>query len=155
MSGEVPVWFLTIVIAAALAAIDMKKGILPDKLVLPLLLCGAVLLFFRSRFMPDVPSAIFGATLGVGCFTLVRLVVGRLKGVEAMGLGDVKLMAPLGLFMGLDIGPGILFACVAQLLVFLSCRRRGEMPFGPALIAGAAAMVIYRAIQSGLPLPLI
>lgn len=155
MPAEIVFWSLSVVIAAALAAIDMRKGILPDKLVLPLLLCGGVLLFLRSRLMPELPSAIFGACVGVVSFVLVRFVVSRAKGVEAMGLGDVKLMAPLGLFMGLDIGSGILVACLAQIVVFLLCRRRGEMPFGPALIAGAAAIVVYRGVQDGLFQPLI
>lgn len=154
MLPEIPVWFAAIAIAVALAVIDMKKGILPDRLVLPLFLCAAVLLLLHSPLMPELSAALFGACVGVASFAIVRRVVSRLKGVEAMGLGDVKLMAPLGLFMGLDIGSGILVACLAQILLFLLSRSRGEMPFGPALLAGAAAIVIYRYAQGGLSLPL-
>jgi leader peptidase (prepilin peptidase)/N-methyltransferase len=66
-------------------------------------------------------------------------------------MGDVKLAGLLGLFLGwlgwdaLVLGAAAGFVVQAAVaLVLLAARRiglRGELPFGPAMLAGAAAAI--------------
>ncbi|MEO1704250.1 MAG: A24 family peptidase, partial [Pseudomonadota bacterium] len=131
--GALVLWLLL-----ALGAVDAAVFRLPNLLVAALLL--AVLL--RA---PDLSQALIGAALGSGIFALIRWGYGAMRGREGMGLGDVKLMAPLGAFVGPLLLPQLVL--VAAALAFagaLVLRRSGEalsaatpLPFGTALCASA------------------
>jgi leader peptidase (prepilin peptidase)/N-methyltransferase len=60
-----------------------------------------------------------------------------------MGLGDVKLAATMGLFLGRNVAPAILVALLAGALVGLAmiagegaAARKRAIPFGPFLALG-------------------
>ncbi len=62
---------------------------------------------------------------------------------RGMGLGDVKLAATMGLFLGRNVGPAILVALLAGALVGLAmiarhgaAARKRAIPFGPFLALG-------------------
>lgn len=131
--GAVILWLLL-----ALGAVDAAVFRLPNVLVAALLL--AVLL--RA---PDLTQALIGGALGSGIFALIRWVYGAVRGREGMGLGDVKLMAPLGALVGPLLLPQlVLLAAGLAFAGALILRRSGEaltaatpLPFGTALCASA------------------
>lgn len=121
-----------------LAGIDWDTFRLPDVFTLPLLGMGLVAGFL----LPGDPSGweSLGAALGVGgFFWLIALVYPK-----GMGLGDVKLIAALGAFLGL---PKVLLALfIASITgsviggLLLVLKRKGfreQIPFGPYLVLGA------------------
>lgn len=86
-----------------------------------------------------------GATLGAVLTLLVRSVSSRVLGQEAMGLGDVTLMAMIGSFLGWQavvltfaLAPltGLLAALIGKIAV-----NRPYLPYGPCLSAAALAVV--------------
>jgi leader peptidase (prepilin peptidase)/N-methyltransferase len=124
--------------------IDLRTGYLPDYLQMTLALAGVTLLALGSPVGITWTLALIGAAFNAGLFWGLRWIVSRLKGREAMGLGDVKLVGVAGLWLGPWALPWIMavggLATLAGVgLVSLIKRRalwQGEMPLGPGLAAG-------------------
>ena len=124
----------------ALAAIDLREMALPDILTLPLIAAGlvvAALAFGRPL------EHLIGAALGGAFFAALGWGWERLTGREALGLGDAKLFAAAGAWLGWQGLPSVLLiAALAGLAVALARATLGRggldrpLPFGPALAAG-------------------
>ena len=85
-----------------------------------------------------------GAAAGSGLLWLVSEGYFRLRGREGMGLGDVKMMAAVGAFLGLKrtmmtVLAGSLLGSVIGVLVIAASKKDSnyELPFGTFLGAGA------------------
>lgn len=138
---------------------DLETGLIPDEFSLGGL--GAGLLFaalLPARFgVQDWKWALLfsgvGALAGGGLLYLTGLLGQFLFRKESMGLGDVKLLAMLGAFIG---SPGVFFVfLIAPILalpvaLFERLIRKGEtIPFGPYLaLAGAAVYLWERPLQA-------
>ena len=137
-------------ILLALAAIDLRTGYLPDRLQMALAGAGLIVLAVGSPIGLSWQMALAGAALNGGIFWGLRWLVTRLKGREAMGLGDVKLVAAGGLWVGplalpFIMAAGGILTLVGALVMGLITRKpvwRGEMPLGPGLAAGLLANFI-------------
>ncbi len=93
-----------------LSVIDMQIRLLPNKYVLAFAVCGAAFhLITFSEYVPPV-DIFAGAALGFGVLYLIRAVANRMYGMDALGLGDVKLMGAAGVWLGVE---GVLFALTA------------------------------------------
>jgi len=138
---------LLVMLLLPLALIDLEHHLLPDVLTLP----GIVLGLAGSAAGGFVPllNSVIGALVGAAVPYVVIVVYRRLRGVEGMGLGDVKLLAMIGAFLGwrgvlLTLG----LAATAGALLGLTLialgrgRRDTELPFG-TFLAGAATIVLF------------
>ena len=134
-------------VGVTLAVIDLETLRLPDRLTLPSLVAGVVLLA-----VPGDWSALGRAALGALAAGGASLLLALIAPSGGLGLGDVKLLAVLGLFLGW-LGWGVLvlgvaFGFVLGALVavgMLASRRAGlrdHLAFGPWLIAGALLAVV-------------
>ena len=131
----------------ALAVIDLKTGYLPDRLQLILAVAGLAVALARSPIGVTWVWAMVGGALNGAVFWGLRWLVSRWKGKEAMGFGDVKLIAVGGLWLGPWALPYIMAAAgILTLLgagIVSAVKRkavwRGEMPLGPGLAAGIFA----------------
>lgn len=131
-------------ITIALALIDLDTKRLPNALVLPSLAVGIVLLAAAALVRGDLQALIGAAVGGAGLFVLY-LILALVSG--GMGMGDVKLAAVLGLYLGflgwgnLLVGAfaAFLFGGVFGLVLMLARRagRKTAIPFGPWMILGA------------------
>ena len=91
-------------------------------------------------------ASVFGALFAGGFFAVAALVAWAIRGAEALGQGDVKLVAMIGAFLGPMPG-GMLVMMMASVMgsvvgiaASLLTGSRPWVPFGPAL---AVAAVIY------------
>jgi leader peptidase (prepilin peptidase) / N-methyltransferase len=152
-------WILFESLLIVLFWTDLEERILPDEITLggsaaALLLAGVVAVpgSFGAMLLPHVAlrwQSLMNACLGALLLTLpiwlIGAAYGRLRGREALGLGDVKLLAMLGLFLGPENGLFALLigavagsiAGIAMLLWTKQDARSYEMPFGSFLCAGA------------------
>ncbi len=138
--------FLTLTaVSIALALIDLDTRRLPNVIVVPSLLAGSVLLGAAALVRGDL-AALAGAGIGgAGLFLLYFVLALVSRG--GMGMGDVKLAAVLGLYLGflgwgnLLVGAfaAFLFGGVFGILLLIVRRagRRTAIPFGPWMILGA------------------
>lgn len=132
------------------SGIDLDCFILPDAITL-----GGTALAVPAAIWGlgmDWADVLLGAALGGGTFFAVLVAFRRLRGVDGMGLGDVKLMLMLGALCG-PIGLPLvtLVAGVSALIAFvfiavLSPReaplREMPIPFGPFLSLGAFVQIV-------------
>jgi leader peptidase (prepilin peptidase)/N-methyltransferase len=94
--------FLALAVLAALTWIDLKSWILPDKLNLALAFLG--LGFHASSEFSLLPpqEMFFGALLGGGLLYVIRFMGNRHYKQDTLGLGDVKLLAAAGVWLGME-----------------------------------------------------
>ncbi len=127
----------------ALAAIDIEHFLLPDRITLPGL---AVALALQPLLAwGSISGALQGALLGAGLLLVMAGFWELLRGVEGMGLGDVKMLAMIGAFLGVrGVVVTLIFASLAGSVVGITLLARGsielqgKLPFGFFLAAGAA-----------------
>lgn len=161
------IWVLIFLSLLLIAIIDFRHFIIPDSLSLGLAILGIILLFiniFSRRFdfltgsFLGHYSLLFGfresiwfnyllaGFTGAAFFALIIFITrGR-----AMGMGDVKLGAALGLIFG---WPDILMVLFLSFLagslisvIFLALKRKGlkdMVPFGPFLASGACLTFLF------------
>lgn len=148
--------FLTYVLIAVLF-IDAEHMIIPDELVIAGLCGGGVLLIY-NLFRPFQIYAdrswwnpLLGLVIGSGFFMAVLLIGTALyKSDEVMGLGDVKLMAPIGLFLGWRMTLLALFISVVLggffsivLILMGKATRKSVIPFGPFIVLGTLISILW------------
>ena len=131
----------------ALAVTDWERMVLPDALTLPGAALG--LLLSGPRADLDFVTSAAGALLGATLLFVLRALWLRFRGVEAVGLGDVKLLLLIGAFLGpapalgavaLAAALGVLVA--GPLLLLGRIRRDTPLPFGTLLALGAGAVFV-------------
>ncbi|MFZ5639862.1 MAG: prepilin peptidase [Bacillota bacterium] len=132
-------WTLAVLAGLMLvvAVVDLKSMIIPNRLVIFGIISGILLGFVRGR--PDWLEMSLGCVAGGGILLLVSFVS---RG--GMGMGDVKLGAVMGIYLG---WPGVLTAIFLAafagavtgvlLIVSRSRTRQHKIPFGPFLAMGA------------------
>jgi leader peptidase (prepilin peptidase)/N-methyltransferase len=146
--GLAPLLAARLVLACALIvlfAIDLHHQILPNRITLPGLAVG---LAISVLLPPGWRSAIAGALFG-GLFPyLIAEAYFRLRGREGMGMGDFKMLAMVGAFLGWPlIYLVLMLACVMGVVIgggLLVITRRGigtRVPFG-TFIAAAALIAV-------------
>jgi leader peptidase (prepilin peptidase)/N-methyltransferase len=169
-----PVALIFAAVMVSLVFIDAEHMILPNVITYPLLLAAVIVrivypIFFSSVLLPDhgaVPfsfasglpawavsliGAAAGAAAGGGSLWLVGEAWKRLRGVDAMGLGDVKMMLGVGALLGwkltlLSIFIAAFAGSVAGIGVIV--RQKGkdlqaQIPFGIFLGIGSLAAMLY------------
>lgn len=86
----------------ALSVIDLKTWLLPNKLVLPLALLGVAFHALMRFTLLPAHEMIFGALLGGGILYVIRMGGNAYYKQDTLGLGDVKLLAAAGIWLGIE-----------------------------------------------------
>jgi leader peptidase (prepilin peptidase)/N-methyltransferase len=148
--GPQPLLIIRTAFACALIVlfvIDLRHKILPDVITLPGIALGLACSLFDGV---GIVSSLAGAAAGAGILWLLAELWLRLRGIEAMGFGDVKMLAMIGAVLGFDLV--ILTFILASLVggvvgaVLIATRRGGmasEVPFGTMLAAAALVASLY------------
>jgi leader peptidase (prepilin peptidase)/N-methyltransferase len=138
---------LLVMILLPLAFIDLEHHLLPDLLTLPGIAIGLALSWLGG--LAPLTEAVVGAIVGAGLPYAVMVAYRRLRGVEGMGFGDVKLLAMIGAFLGwrgmlLTLGVGATCGALVGLALIATGRGRRdtELPFGTFLSA-AGVVVLF------------
>jgi leader peptidase (prepilin peptidase) / N-methyltransferase len=146
-----------------LMLIDLSHRLLPNVLTFPGMLFGLAVSPLQSNvfFHTDVAApyspeplnylySLIGIVLGGGILILVAQLYLLLRKVEGLGLGDVKMMAMVGAFLGwryawLSIFLGsFIGAILGSLYIYLRSKgSRYELPFGSFLGVGAIVSVLW------------
>jgi leader peptidase (prepilin peptidase)/N-methyltransferase len=135
-AAEAAIGLVFVAMLAVVTLTDLERRTIPNRA----LLAGAILcLLIAAPTDPGgLPERAIAAAGAGALFFLVALAY-----PQGMGLGDVKLAATMGLFLGRAVAPAILAALLAGSLVgvFLILRhgagaRKMAIPFGPFLALG-------------------
>ena len=176
LSGALPFDLVFCSALLALVFIDAEHMILPNAITYPgivfaLVARVAIPYLTGTPHFDDLPSlqqgamatmptwvvslagALIGALIGGGSLWLMGWTWEKLRGIEAMGLGDVKMMFMVGAYLGwrltiLTIFVGVLTGSVIGIMLM---ARKGErnmqmlLPFGVFLGLGAVAALLFGA----------
>jgi leader peptidase (prepilin peptidase) / N-methyltransferase len=135
-AGEVALGLVFVSMLVAITLTDLDRRIIPNKVLLVASAIGLVVIAISDpTSLPERAAAAGGAS---GLLFLAALAY-----PGGMGMGDVKLAAAMGLFLGVEVIPAMLIALVAGSLVGIALiARRGAgarkqaIPFGPFLALG-------------------
>jgi leader peptidase (prepilin peptidase) / N-methyltransferase len=135
-AAEIAIDLVFVTMLAAITLTDLEQRIIPNKI----LLAGAIvcLAIAIPTDPAGLPERLIAAAAAGGLLFAVALAYPK-----GMGLGDVKLTATMGLFLGRAVAPAILVALLVGSLVGLallarhgSQARKMAIPFGPFLALG-------------------
>jgi len=129
-----------------LFAIDLRHHLLPNVITVP----GIVIGFLLSLFLPPGwKASLIGLIAGGGVLFVIAEGYYRLRGVEGLGMGDVKMLSMIGAFLGwkLMLVTLILGSFAGSLIgVGVIALGRGGMkaalPFGTFLAVGALTAAV-------------
>jgi len=133
-----------VAVLVALSFIDLDTFRLPDVLTFPLLGLGLL----GALFIPGNPTGWESllSALGAGGFFLIIALIYP----QGMGLGDVKLVAAMGAFLGfpgifLGVFVGSFVGALAGILLLITGQKRfrQQIPFGPYLALGAILTLLW------------
>lgn len=122
-------------IALAVIGFDFHHRRIPNEWSLALALLGAVDAYGGGRLVEALATGFLGAAILYGC----AMLYGLLRGREGLGLGDVKLVVGIGIWLG-PIGLIWCYALsslttAAIAITALALRRLADdPPFGPGLL---------------------
>ena len=130
-----------------LAWFDIRTGKLPDLMTLPLLIAGLLHAVYTGY--PSGPDAVLGACIGYLMLYTLDGVWRALTHQHAIGGGDMKLLAALGAWTGIEsLLLLILCACLMAIGVGQATGRHRQpsatLPFGPFLIIAALVQLLLR-----------
>ncbi len=130
-------------LSLAIALVDRRRLIIPDELNALAFAAGLAAAGLKSQVSPGaaILNALLRAALMFAAFFAFRASYRRLRGIEGMGLGDVKLAAVAGVWLDwVDLPIAIDIAAVAALAAALIERLKGnrldpmaKLPFGAFL----------------------
>jgi leader peptidase (prepilin peptidase)/N-methyltransferase len=129
-----------VAVLLALALVDLATWLLPHALTWPLLGAGLAASALGVSAAPSLASSALGAAVGFGAFAAIAWIGKRVAKKEAMGLGDVWLLAGIGAWQGLAaLLPVVMLASIQGSVVGLALVAVGKAQPGPAPDAPAAA----------------
>jgi leader peptidase (prepilin peptidase)/N-methyltransferase len=125
--------FAFVALLIALSAIDLDTWLLPHALTWPLIALGLGGALLGAGAAPSFRSAAYGAGVGFTLFAAVAVFGEKVLKKEAMGWGDVWLLAGLGAFLGLKaLLPVVLLASLQGAIVGIVLIVAGRAQPGPA-----------------------
>lgn len=142
-----------------LAAVDWLAFRLPDMITLPLIVAGLI----AAQLLPGehVLEHLAAALIGYTTFWAIAWVFRQLRGKEGLGLGDAKLAAAAGSWLGLVSLPSVLLlasvAGIAWVLMRTLFKGRAALSeriaFGIPLCAAIWIVRLYGPLTITLPAP--
>lgn len=129
-----------------LFVIDLRHRILPNVITVPGVVAGLILSVFLP---PGWRASLLGLVLGGGVLFAIAEFYYRVRGFEGLGMGDVKMLAMIGAFLGWQVMLVTLvlasFMGSAVGLAMIASRRGGMkavLPFGTFLAVGALVAAV-------------
>jgi leader peptidase (prepilin peptidase)/N-methyltransferase len=123
-----------------LAVTDLRERLLPNAVTLPGIVAGLV---FSTIAPPGLPLALLGVLVGGVVPFAVAEAYRRLRGIDGLGLGDVKMLAMIGAFLGAPLTLLTLFAAsmlgvlIGIPIIVATRNTRYPLPLGTFLALSA------------------
>jgi leader peptidase (prepilin peptidase) / N-methyltransferase len=150
---ELVAWWWFVLCAIILTTADLLRHRLPDRLVLPSLLGGVVLLGVAA--LAETALSDFGRACVAAIVVAMGYLLLALLAPTGLGMGDVKLSPLIGLYLGwmgwASVVEGVFAGFIVGAvwaLVIVVVRRGGlhtRLPFGPSMLLGVAGAALLHA----------
>jgi len=137
-------------ISYLLLLIDMKTMFLPDTINYSLMWIGIIGSMLSVKIMNiTLTESLWGAVIGYMILWVISTIGKKIKGVEVMGGGDLKLVASIGVFVGV---PGAIFTIFFSPFIgiffwvynkLVIKNDNPQFPYGPSLIIASWTYIFY------------
>ncbi len=138
-AGELALGLVFVSMLLAVTLTDLERRIIPNKILLVGTVIGLVIVAISDP--GSVPERLAAGAGAGGVLFLAALAY-----PGGMGMGDVKLAAAMGIFLGVEVIPAMLIALLAGSVVGIAmmirhgaAARKQAIPFGPFLALGGVA----------------
>jgi leader peptidase (prepilin peptidase)/N-methyltransferase len=146
-SPELLVYGVLMLFLIPISFIDLETGFIPDKLTVPASILGII--FLVAFHIVNWKNALAGAISG-GVFLLILMVLGKaIFKKDAMGMGDVKLLVMIGVYVGfpavffsLFLGSLAAFVVILTGLLLKRQSLKSTIPFGPFIAIGSLTYIL-------------
>lgn len=145
-------YIVLIPILISIMIIDNKKKIIPNRLTLTIFETGLFFTFlYGLNNLFIARDYLLGMILGLAIFGIIALLGRLITGKEAMGIGDIKLLAGLGLYFGtaLTISISIISFIVAAIISIIMLNKKKKtsksseyITFGPSIVIASLLCII-------------
>ena len=143
------IYYLLIIALVVITFIDLDFQIIPNTISIPGIVIGFIASFYLQEI--SVQDSLLGILVGGGLFFSIAYIFVTIRGIEGMGMGDVKLLAMLGAFLGLKGVMFIIFissmlGMVTGIMVMIQTRSytfKQKIPFGPFLSIAAMIYIFW------------
>ena len=125
--------FLSIKISIA----DLRRRIIPDAYLFPLMLIGLTLISFYS-FPTNIQTATIGAIFGYTMAAIIGITFEKIKKSNdaPIGMGDLKLLGVGGIWLGTNgLAIALIIACISG-MIWSRQKQQKYIPFAPFFIFG-------------------
>ena len=126
---------------------DLRRRIIPDAYLFPLMLCGLILITFYS-FPISIQEAVIGATFGYIMSVLIGFIFDAIlrkknpKSDTPIGMGDIKLLGIGGLWLGIyGMSIALIIACISG-AIWANINKQKYIPFAPFFLFGGFLSLI-------------
>jgi leader peptidase (prepilin peptidase)/N-methyltransferase len=139
---EITLGLVLVAVLVPITLIDYDRRVIPNKITLPASVAAIVIGLVLAP--AKVPGQLIAGAAAGGFLLVFALAYPR-----GMGMGDVKLAAMMGLFLGSAVAPALLVALLSGVLAGaiviarkgVLAGRKTAVPFGPFLALGALVAV--------------
>lgn len=135
---------LIIVVCMIMIITDLEHYIIPDLMQICLLILNIIFIFNNDL---DIFTRVLSGFVYFLLIYLVGYVVEKWKKKDAIGGGDIKFIAIVGMVLGLNLLPIFLFLSgivgVVFGLIWKAVKKNEYFPFGPALIFSYLFLIFY------------
>jgi leader peptidase (prepilin peptidase) / N-methyltransferase len=136
-AGSVALGLAFVTLLVPVAVIDLEHRMIPNLLLAPFAVVAVVILALADP--TELPEHLIAGAAAGGFFLLAALAYPR-----GMGMGDVKLAAVMGLYLGRSVAPALLAALIFGTVVGIvvmarvgaAAGRKTAVPFGPFMALG-------------------
>ncbi|MCT4595685.1 MAG: prepilin peptidase [Anaeromicrobium sp.] len=151
------IYIILMSILIVIGFIDYDHMIIPDQLVFVATMIGVLVVLYNKKFPMYIYgtdswySPFLGVIIGSGSLLIISLVgMAIYRGQEVMGMGDVKIFIPIGLFLGAKMTAVTLFlsilvgAIISILLIVWGYKSiKSHIPFGPFIVIGTFVSLVW------------
>ena len=163
MDLKISIWIIKSLLILALlylAYVDWRTFRLPNAITFPLIIFGISFNWISDLRFASLPFAALGAILGYGSLWALNIGYRLLKHRNGIGMGDAKLLAALGAWLGWSALPSILLtASIAGIvggiawLWWRGHQLQQAFPFGPFLVIAGIIELLWPQLIPTLILP--
>jgi len=137
----------------AISFADLEDFLVPDRFIVFGIISRLVFIFISGNVKTELISSLIGGIAVAGGLLIIVLIFEKIIGREAMGGGDIKLIAMTGMYLGWQRNILALFiACVIGIIFGLATQRKRNnsdcedskvFPFGPSIALAAWICLIW------------
>lgn len=163
MDPKVNIWIIKSLLILALlylAYVDWRTFRLPNAITFPLIIFGISFNWISDLRFASLTFAALGAILGYGSIWVLNVGYRLLKHRNGIGMGDAKLLAALGAWLGWSAIPSILLAASIAGIVggiawlwWRGYQLQKAFPFGPFLVIAGIIELLWPQLIPTLILP--